>query len=50
MDPFKFQLGDEVKCKITGFTGIVIGQHRWLHGCLTYSVRSRELKDGKGFG
>ena len=44
---FKYQLGSKVRCRITGFEGIVMGQHRYLYGCLTYSVKPAELKDGK---
>lgn len=44
---FKFTLGSEVRCNITGYTGVIIGRSQWLHGCNTYSVKSKELKDGK---
>lgn len=43
----KIELGDLVKDEITGFEGIVTGQHKWLHGCTRFSVQPRELKDGK---
>ena len=41
------QLGDSVKDRITGYTGIVIGITDWLHGCRRMTVQSQELKDGK---
>jgi hypothetical protein len=41
------ELGDEVRDTITGFTGVVIAEHKWLHGCRRLSVQPRELKDGK---
>lgn len=47
MSGFKFELGSKVKCKITQFEGAVVGRSEWLHGCLTYSVKPLELKDGK---
>jgi hypothetical protein len=43
-----FKIGDKVKCKITGFEGIVTGEHSWITGCDTYSVRPNKLgKDGE---
>ena len=44
---FKYELGSKVKCRVTGFTGVVVGRSEWLHGCLTYSVKPMDLKDGK---
>ena len=44
---FKYQLGAKVRCRVTGFEGIVMGQHRYLYGCLTYTVKPITLKDGK---
>jgi hypothetical protein len=41
-----FDLGDKVRCKITGFEGIVTGKTRWINGCHTSGVRSQSLKDG----
>lgn len=46
MSEFAFNLGDKVRCKITGFEGIVIGRHQWINNCNTYSVKSQVLKDG----
>ena len=43
---FKFQLGDEVKDKLTGFTGIVECRCQWLHNCNTYGIKSRSLHKG----
>lgn len=47
MEKFKFDLGDKVKDKVTGYTGIIIGQTRWLYGCTRYTIQAQELKDGK---
>lgn len=44
---FKITLGSKVKCRITGYEGIVIGRSQWLHGCNTYTVKSKELREGK---
>jgi len=41
------KLGDKVKDKITGFSGIVIGRTNWLNGCITIGVQSAEMKDGR---
>jgi hypothetical protein len=41
------ELGSKVRDKVTGFEGIAIGETRWLHGCLRYTVQPQELdKDG----
>ena len=40
------ELGDKVKDKITGYTGIVIGITAWQNGCRTIGVKSLRLKDG----
>jgi hypothetical protein len=41
------QLGDLVKDRITGLTGIVTGKHSWLYGCERVTVQPRAAKDGK---
>ena len=43
---FKFNLGSEVRDKITGFVGIVVSRHQWINNCNTYSAMSQKLKDG----
>lgn len=44
---FMFDLGDEVKEKVTGFTGIVMAQVRYATGCMQLGVCSKELHEGK---
>jgi len=44
---FKFNLGDKVKHNLTDYQGTIIGRTQWLSNCNTYSVKARELKDGK---
>lgn len=41
------QLGDRVKCRITGFSGIVVAVTHWLNGCRRVSVQDEKLKEGK---
>jgi hypothetical protein len=43
----KFILGEQVKDKITGFSGVVTGITFWLNGCTRVSIQPRELKDQK---
>lgn len=43
---YKFELGEVVKDKVTGFSGIVIGRASHISGCDTYGVQPKELKDG----
>jgi hypothetical protein len=43
----KIELGDIAKDPITGFKGIVIGETKWLHGCIRLTIQPQELKDGK---
>ena len=42
------QLGDRIRCKITGFTGIATSRHEYLNGCIRWCVQPEGLdKDGK---
>lgn len=41
------ELGDKVKDSVSGFTGIVLAQHNYLHGCKRFSVQPAVEKDGK---
>ncbi len=47
MAGFKFKLGEHVEDTITGYSGVIIAQTKWMHGCTQYGVKSRELKDGR---
>ena len=43
-----FSLGDKVKCKHTGFSGIIVGRTEFINGCKQYSVVPKVCKvDGK---
>lgn len=37
-------LGQVVRDRITGYSGVVIGRTDWLYGCVRYGVQSTELK------
>jgi hypothetical protein len=41
------QLGDRVKCRVTGYTGIVTAVTHWLNGCRRLGIQDEKLKDGK---
>lgn len=46
--PFKFSTGDRVTSRMSGFTGYVYAQLKWINGCNLYWVMSSNLsKDGK---
>ena len=40
-------LGKEAKCKVTGFTGIIISVVYYLNGCVQYCVKPPINKDGE---
>jgi hypothetical protein len=40
---FKFPLGQVVREKITGFTGVVMSQCNYISGCTQYGVMQRTL-------
>jgi hypothetical protein len=41
------RLGCRVKCKVTGFTGIVTARCDYINGCIQYCVLPPVDKDGK---
>jgi hypothetical protein len=41
-----FQLGQVMRDKITGFTGVCLGITQYLTGCTHCGLQSKELKDG----
>ena len=45
-DLFKFELGETLKDKITGFEGVVMGRSQYFTDCNHYGLLSRTLKDG----
>lgn len=42
----KFKLGDRVRDKVTGFTGIATAKHEFLAGCIQFSVAPPVKPDG----
>ncbi len=42
----KIELGKEVRCKITGFKGIVVARTEFINGCVQYNV-SPKWEKGK---
>jgi hypothetical protein len=48
MEGFKFELGDNVKDQITGYSGIIMGRTQYLTQCSCYGVSTTDLgADGK---
>ena len=45
-DPFKFDRGEKLRDKVTGFQGICISRGDHISGCNTYGVQPTMLKDG----
>lgn len=43
----EISLGDKVKCKLTGFTGIAVAKTEFINGCIQYGVVSKIGKDKK---
>jgi len=43
---FKFELGDLLREKVTGFEGVVMAVSYYFTGCNHYGLVSRNLKDG----
>jgi hypothetical protein len=45
--PVSIKLGDKVRDKISGLTGIAVCKTEWLYGCVRFGVQSPEIKDGR---
>lgn len=44
----RVELGDRVKDRITGYTGIAHCMTKWINGCIRFAVQPEQLdKDGK---
>jgi len=41
------KLGDKVKDKVTGFTGIAYAKTEYLNGCVQMDIKPRVDKDGR---
>ena len=44
----KLKLGETARDEITGFTGVIIGETKWLHGCTRFCLQPRELNKETG--
>ena len=44
---FLIENGESVRCKVTGFKGVVISRTEWANGCIRYEVAPKVDKDGK---
>ncbi|GAF86063.1 unnamed protein product [marine sediment metagenome] len=42
----KIKLGDRVRDKITGFTGIATARTEWLYGCICITIQGERLEKG----
>jgi len=40
-----FNLGDELKDEVTGFSGIVVGITKYATGCVHYGLQTRSLNN-----
>ena len=40
------KLGDKAKCKVSGFTGVVVAETRWLNGCIRITLQPPAKNDG----
>ena len=45
----KIQLGDKVRCKITGFEGTAVAKTEFINGCVQWGVLPRMKKASKSF-
>ena len=43
----EIELGNEVKCTVTGFTGIATAKCVYLNGCVQFGVSPKVDKEGK---
>lgn len=43
----RMNLGDKVRDRITGFTGILIAKTEWLNGCVRAVIQPQALEKGK---
>jgi len=43
----KVKLGDNVKDSVSGFEGVIVSEHTYLHGCVRMTLQPKVDKDGK---
>ena len=42
MSSKQIKLGDKVRCKVTGFTGIAVAKVEYLNGCIQFGVKPKQ--------
>ena len=43
----EIELGDKVRCKYTGYTGIAVAKTEFINGCVQFSIATKVGKDNK---
>ena len=43
----QIQLGDKVRCRLTGFTGIAVAKTEFINGCVQWSILTKVDKSNK---
>lgn len=43
----QIQLGNKVRCTVSGFTGIAISRVEYMNGCVQFGIKPKVGKDGK---
>ncbi len=43
----KFELGQELCCKVTGFQGVATSYLKFINGCVQYCLKPKVRDDGK---
>ncbi len=44
MEEYKIKLGDKVRDKISGYTGIAVARSKFINGCVQYSIAGKVKK------
>lgn len=44
---FKLNNGDKVKCKLSGFAGVIVSRTQWFNGCIRYTVQPKSTKSAE---
>ena len=45
MSAERIELGDVAKDTVTGLSGVVVGDMKWLHGCRRLTLQPQKMKD-----
>ena len=44
---FHFELGDQVRDRVTGLVGVITARSEFLNGCMQYCLKQQKLLQGK---